>query len=100
MERLLDPRRLDKLSDVGLLTLAHNVDRPEHERDDAIAELERRKAARPLRAVLVGIEMPFGALVKHLVVLGLAAIPAMIILSIVGFVVVAVLAAFTGGSRP
>jgi hypothetical protein len=50
----------------------------------------------PQRAVLVGIDMPFGELVKHLVLISLAAIPAVIILATIAGTVVLLLGRIAG----
>ena len=54
-------------------------------------------AAPAERVVLVDLRIPFLRLVFFLVKLSLAAIPAAIILGVIGLVVTAVIAAFFGG---
>jgi hypothetical protein len=54
-------------------------------------------APAPERVVLVDLRVPFFRLVFFLVKLSLAAIPAAIILAVIGMVVTAATAAFLGG---
>jgi hypothetical protein len=54
-------------------------------------------APAPERVVLVDLRVPFFRLVFFLVKLSLAAIPAAIILAVIGMVVTAATAAFMGG---
>jgi hypothetical protein len=66
---------------------------------DRPKSLPRRTAAQ--RVVVVDFDMPFGSLVRLLIKLGLASIPAMIvvwvIIALLGLLYAAILAAFGGG---
>ena len=68
--------------------------------DETIAPTTRVKTLAAIqRVVVMDIDMPFGSMIAFMVKWAFAAIPALLILGIVGFFVSALLAAYTNRAR-
>lgn len=85
---------LTTASDVQLGAIGRDASRGDEERDAAIAELQRRAGVRATAdvapSVLVGIDIPFGDLVKFMVMAAIASVPAAVIAAIVYVLIAAI----------
>jgi hypothetical protein len=81
-------RELCELSDRELNALSLDGELTFNEQSLARTTLDRRNAERgnvaPQRVTVVDVQMSFGAMVRTMVLLGLASIPALLILALIG----------------